>query len=254
VVVGEALGIDIGGSGIKGAPVALDRGELAGERHRIATPDGGKPGDVAATVAELVAHFDWRGPVGITFPGAIRGGLVRAAANLHRKWAGLDPAQTLARDLEHRPVVLNDADAAGLAEVTFGAAEGEAGTTLLLTLGTGIGSALIRSGELVSGTELGHLEFKGGPAEDYAAAQARKAKKLTWKAWGKRVGRYLRHLELVLAPDLFVIGGGVSRRFEKFAPHLEVETPVVPAALRNEAGIIGAAIAAAGGGKEAHRG
>ncbi|UQX02789.1 polyphosphate--glucose phosphotransferase [Streptomyces sp. RerS4] len=244
----QIFGVDIGGSGIKGAPVDLERGELARERHKVLTPRPATPDGVAGRVAEVVGAFDWSGPVGVTFPGVVTNGITRTAANVDQGWIGLDAAALLSSRLDGRPVtVLNDADAAGVAEVTHGAGRGVAGTVLLLTLGTGIGSALFRDGVLVPNTELGHLELKGHDAETRASVKAKEDGDLSWERWAHRLGRYLAHVEMLFSPDLFIIGGGVSRKPEKFLPLVEdaVRARIVPAELQNDAGIVGAAMAAA---------
>lgn len=239
------LGIDIGGSGIKGAPVDIASGALLAERIRLDTPQPASPAEVAKTVQELVRQFDWCGSVGCTFPAIVHRGTTLSAANVDKSWIGA-PAQQILADAVGLPLLLlNDADAAGLAEVTFGAAKGVAGTTIMLTLGTGIGSALIVDGHLVPNTEFGHLQFKGGIAEKYCSAKVRDDLDLKWKEYAERLNEYLNHLELLFSPDLFIIGGGISRKHEKFLPDLKLATPCVPAALRNEAGIVGAALAAA---------
>ncbi|MFC4639784.1 polyphosphate--glucose phosphotransferase [Deinococcus hohokamensis] len=240
------LGIDIGGSGIKGAPVNVSTGQLAGERHRIPTPEGARPEDVAGVVSQLVAHFGHEGPVGVTFPGIVQRGRTLSAANVDKAWIGLD-ADALFTEATGRDVTLiNDADAAGLAEARFGAGQGVAGTVLVLTFGTGIGSALIHNGVLVPNTELGHLWLREHHAETWASDRARERDDLNWKQWSKRVSGYLAHLELLFSPDLFVIGGGVSKKAEKWQEFLKVERGrVLPAALQNEAGIVGAAMMAA---------
>jgi len=239
------MGVDIGGSGIKGAPVDLSIGELGGVRHRIDTPDPSTPEAVIEVVAEIVDSFGYEGPVGCTLPSVVKHGVVFSAANIDKAWVGVDGRQMLERRLRVPVALMNDADAAGIAESTYGAAKGVPGLVCLLTLGTGIGSALFVDGALVPNTEFGHLEFKGGDAEDYASARTRKDEGLSWEEWGIRVGEYLRYVERVVSPDLFVLGGGVSRRLEKFQQHLECSTPVVPAQLRNNAGIVGAALIAA---------
>ncbi|MDX3102160.1 polyphosphate--glucose phosphotransferase [Nonomuraea angiospora] len=235
----NVLGIDIGGSGIKGAPVDIEAGELVQERLRIPTPQPSKPDEVAEAVAEIVKHFGWNGPVGVTFPGVVKDGVVLTAANVDHSWIGVDAAK-----LFGGATVLNDADAAGVAEVTYGRGRGERGTVLVLTFGTGIGSALFTEGTLVPNTELGHLELRGKDAEHRASARAREEHELSWEKWAERVEEYLRHVEMLLSPTLIVIGGGASRKADKFLPHVHLDTPVVPAALQNEAGIIGAALAA----------
>ncbi len=241
------LGIDIGGSGIKGAPVDTATGKLVAERHRIPTPEGAHPDAVKDVVVELVRHFGHAGPVGITFPGIVQHGHTLSAANVDKAWIGLD-ADTLFTEATGRDVtVINDADAAGLAEARFGAGAGVPGEVLLLTFGTGIGSALIYDGVLVPNTEFGHLYLKGDKhAETWASDRAREQGDLNWKQWAKRVSRYLQYLEGLFSPDLFIIGGGVSKKADKWQPHVATtRTRLVPAALQNEAGIVGAAMVAA---------
>jgi polyphosphate glucokinase len=241
------LGIDIGGSGIKGAPVDTETGRLVAERHRLATPEGARPDDVKRVVAELVGYFGQAGPVGVTFPGIVQHGKTLSAANVDQGWIGLD-ADALFTEATGRDVhLINDADAAGLAEVQFGAGKGVPGVVLVLTFGTGIGSALIHDGVLVPNTELGHLWLQSRHAETWASDRARERDDLNWKQWSSRVGKYLAHLELLFSPDLFVLGGGVSKKADKWLPHLQPErTRLVPAELRNDAGIVGAAMMAAG--------
>ncbi|MFC4006745.1 polyphosphate--glucose phosphotransferase [Nonomuraea purpurea] len=235
----NVLGIDIGGSGIKGAPVDTVAGKLVEERLRIPTPQPSKPDEVAESVAAIVEHFGWNGPVGVTFPGVVKEGVVLTAANVHHSWIGVDAAA-----LFGGASVLNDADAAGVAEMTFGHGRGEHGTVLVLTFGTGIGSALFIDGTLVPNTELGHLELRGKDAEHRASARIREEHELSWDKWAERVEEYLRHVEMLLSPTLIVIGGGVSKKAGKFLPHVHLDTPVMPAVLQNEAGIIGAALSA----------
>ncbi|HEY3501179.1 MAG TPA: ROK family protein [Actinocatenispora sp.] len=244
----RVLGIDIGGSGVKGAPVDTATGELVGERHRIPTPQPPKPDDVSDVVHQIVTHFDWTGRVGVTFPGVVAHGVVGTAANMERHWIGTD-AHALFTASTGRPVtVLNDADAAGVAEMQFGAGRGEHGVVVLLTFGTGIGSALFIDGKLVPNTEFGHLEIDGRDAERRAAASARERRKESWKQWSRHVDRYLQHLTALLSPDLVIVGGGVSKKADKFLPRLSLtRTRVVPATLLNEAGIVGAALTAAAG-------
>jgi polyphosphate glucokinase len=239
------LGIDIGGSGIKGAPVDQATGELTEDRLRIETPEPSTPEAVAAVVARICEHFLVDGPVGCTFPGVVHGGVVRTAANVDASWLDVDADGLFEEDTGRSFTVLNDADAAGLAEARFGPANVRHGVVLVLTFGTGIGSALLNDGDLVPNTELGHLELDGHVAEDRAAAAVRTEKDLSWADWGARVNRYLQHLERLFSPDLFVLGGGVSKKFDKFADQLDVPTEVVPATLRNEAGIVGATLVAA---------
>ena len=240
------LGIDIGGSGIKGAPVDLKTGQLVSERVRIPTPEGAKPEDVAAVVAQLAAQFPetGTGPIGVTFPGIVRGGLTLSAANVDKGWIGLD-ADALFTRAAGRPVsLLNDADAAGVAESRYGAGLGVKGVALLLAFGTGIGSALMNNGVLVPNTELGHLELSGREVEPWASGAAKDREDLSWKAWGKRVTEYLEYLERLFSPDLFIIGGGLSKKSDKWMEYLTVKTPIRPATLQNEAGIVGAALSA----------
>ncbi|WP_034387241.1 polyphosphate--glucose phosphotransferase [Deinococcus sp. YIM 77859] len=240
------LGIDIGGSGIKGAPVDTATGKLVAERYRIPTPEGAAPDAVRDVVAELVRHFGHPGPVGVTFPSIVQHGKTLSAANVDRGWIGLDADALFTRATGRDVTVINDADAAGLAEVRFGAGAGVPGVVLVLTFGTGIGSALIHDGVLVPNTELGHLYLKGDKhAETWASDRARERDDLNWKQWAKRVSRYLQYLEGLFSPDLFIIGGGVSKKADKWQPHIETKrTKLVPAALQNDAGIIGAAMMA----------
>jgi polyphosphate glucokinase len=233
----DVLGIDIGGSGIKGAPVDTSAGRLIRDRLRIPTPQPAKPQAVADVVAEITKHFSWSGPVGVTFPGVVADGVVKTAANVHHSWVGTDAAE-----LFHGARVINDADAAGLAELAFGEGKGRKGTVLLLTFGTGIGSALFTDGVLVPNTELGHLEIRGKDAEHRASDRAREQHELDWKDWAERVEEYLRHVEMLFTPSLFIIGGGVSKKADRFLPHISIDTPIVAATLQNEAGIIGAAL------------
>ncbi|MGS2641879.1 polyphosphate--glucose phosphotransferase [Streptosporangium sp. LJ11] len=242
----EALGIDIGGSGIKGAPVDVAKGRLTRERLRIPTPDPAKPEAVAAVVAEIVEHFAWDGPIGVTFPGIVVDGVARSAANVDKDWIGTDARQLFTKATGLPTAVLNDADAAGLAEVAAGAAKGRTGVVMLLTFGTGIGSALLIDGRLVPNTELGHLEIRGKEAEKRASDQAREAHDLDWDEWAEKVQEYLEHVEALFSPSLFIIGGGVSKKADRFLPHIKLRTPIVPAGLQNEAGIVGAAMAAVG--------
>ncbi|MEU6621780.1 polyphosphate--glucose phosphotransferase [Streptomyces litmocidini] len=243
----NVFGVDIGGSGIKGAPVDLGRGALAEERHKVLTPQPATPDGVAGCVAEVVTHFGWTGPVGVTFPGVVTGSTVRTAANVDKSWIGVDAGTLISDRLGGLPVtVLNDADAAGVAEMTFGAGRGRKGTVILLTLGTGIGSAVFVDGRLVPNTELGHLELKGHDAETRASTRAKEDEGLTWEHWAtKRLRKYLAHVEMLFSPELFIIGGGVSRKADKFLPLIEgVRAKIVPAELQNDAGIVGAGMAA----------
>jgi polyphosphate glucokinase len=243
----DVLGIDIGGSGIKAAPVDVSAGTLTAERVKVATPRPALPEPIADAVAGLAAGFSWTGPAGITFPGVVIGGVIHSAANLDPAWLGLDAVALFGGATGLPVTVLNDADAAGLAEMKFGAGRGEQGTVLVLTFGTGIGSALFTGGRLVPNTELGHIEIHGEDAEKRTSEHAREVHDLSWGKWAGRVGDYLQHLEALLSPDLFIIGGGISRQSDKFIPRLTgLRARVVPAALHNDAGIVGAAMAAAG--------
>ncbi|WP_424530257.1 polyphosphate--glucose phosphotransferase [Sphaerisporangium viridialbum] len=247
----NVLGIDIGGSGIKGAPVDTVAGTLLEERLRIPTPSPSAPGPVAEVVREIAEHFSWTGPVGITYPGVVVDGVTRTAANVDRAWIGLDARKLFADTTGLDVTVLNDADAAGVAEATFGAGRDRRGLVVMLTFGTGIGSALIMDGVLVPNTEFGHIEIKGHEAEHRASDHAREAHDLSWDKWAHRVQEYLEQIQALLSPSLIVIGGGVSRKADKFLPHIELTgTPLVPALLQNEAGIIGAALAARPAGHE----
>lgn len=238
----EILGIDIGGSGIKGAPVDLETGQLTRDRYKVLTPQPATPKAVAKVVVQLVEHFAWEGPIGCTLPTVVRRGVVFSAANIDKSWVGVDGEKLLSKATGLPVALLNDADAAGIAEMQFGAGRDRRGVVFTLTFGTGIGSGVFVDGHLHPNTELGHLEFKGMDAEHYAAARVREAEKLTYKQWGTRVDEFLEHLERIFSPDLFIIGGGVSRKMEKFEKYLVLDTEVVPAQLRNEAGIIGAAL------------
>jgi polyphosphate glucokinase len=243
-----AVGIDIGGTGIKGALVDTALGELASDRVKVPTPEGGDPDAVLAAVAEMVAGFgpDADGvPVGVCFPAIVRHGRTMSAANVSKRWIGLD-AETLFESALHRGIhFVNDADAAGVAEARFGAATGVDGLVIMTTLGTGIGSAFLYDGVLVPNTELGHLEIKGEDAETRASFAAKEREDLDWTQWAKRLQRYYSHVEFLFSPELFIVGGGVSKNHEEFLPLLDLETPIVPAALRNNAGILGAAWLAA---------
>ncbi len=242
----QILGIDIGGSGIKGAPVDVDTGKLTEDRYRIPTPQPSKPEAVAAVVAEIIKYFNWRGPIGCTFPAVVKKGVTLTAANVDRAWIGTN-AQSLFHKKTRCPVlVVNDADAAGIAEMKFGAGKNKSGVVIILTLGTGIGSAIFFDGVLLPNTEFGHMEVRGKDAEQRASDRARDEKELSWKKWAKRVNEVLERLEVLFSPDLFIIGGGASKEHAEFLPLLKCSARIVPAKLLNEAGIVGAAIAAKG--------
>jgi polyphosphate glucokinase len=238
------LGIDIGGTGIKGAPVETDTGSLLAERFRLPTPEGAKPDPVAAMVKEIAIQFDWHAPIGCGFPAVIRNGVAESAANISQRWIGTNAAQLFSVATQCPVYVLNDADAAGLAEVTFGAGRGVKGVILMITIGTGLGSALFINGILVPNTELGHIEVDSEDAETLASDEARKDQDLSWKKWAKRLDKYLNSLERLFSPDLMILGGGAVKKQDQFLPLITVRTNVVPAALGNDAGIVGAALAA----------
>lgn len=239
------LGIDIGGSGIKGAPVDLGRGELVQERERVDTPHGAAPKDVLDVVVEIVERFSGaiapESPVGITIPAVVRSGVVRSAANIDKAWIGTDADAMFTQRLDRPVHVVNDADAAGVAEMHYGAGRDEKGVVLLTTLGTGIGSALFVDGTLVPNTELGHLEIDGHDAETRAASSVKVEEDLSWKEWAERLQVYYSTIEKLFSPDLIIVGGGVSRKADKFLPRLDLHARIVPAQLRNSAGIVGAA-------------
>jgi polyphosphate glucokinase len=245
----RVLGIDVGGSGVKGAIVDTATGSFVGERFRIATPDPATPKAMARVVARIVKHFAWEGPVGCGMPGPIKDGRVLALANLDKSWIGVRAFEVYSEACGCPVTVLNDADAAGLAEMRFGAGRTLTGVVVITTLGTGVGSAVFVNGMLVPNTEFGQMEITGKRAEERAAARIRKERDLSWKQWAKYLDEYLRAVENVLWPDAFIIGGGVSKKAGKFLPLLTVRTPVIAASMRNEAGIVGAALGAALAGK-----
>jgi polyphosphate glucokinase len=242
----EVLGIDIGGSGIKAAPVDVTTGTLTRERIKVLTPQPAGPTAVAEAVRGLVARFGWSGKAGITFPGVVTSGVIRTAANLDPAWIGVDACELFGTATGLEVQVINDADAAGLAEMRFGAGTGHEGTVVMLTFGTGIGSALFTRGALVPNTEFGHIEIRGKDAEKRASERAREEHDLDWGHWAERVGEYMSHLERLVWPDLFIVGGGVSRKSGKFLPLIgQLQAAVVPADMLNNAGIVGAALTAA---------
>jgi polyphosphate glucokinase len=242
--VSTLLGIDIGGTGMKAAPVDTDTGELIVPRHRILTPHPATPDAMAGVVGELARHFDWTGQVGAAFPAVVTGGVARTAANVDRDWIGTDVAATFARVSGCDVTVVNDADAAGIAEMEFGAGKGRTGVVIMVTLGTGIGTAVFFDGLLIPNTELGHLKMGKKEAEQRAADSIRTSEHLSWRKWAQRLDAYLVELERLLQPDLFIVGGGVSKRHDRFLPRLHTHAEVAPARLLNEAGIVGAAVAA----------
>ncbi len=241
----EILGIDVGGTGIKGALVDTAKGVMVTERYRLRTPQPATPKLMVETIKSIVSKFEWKGPIGCGFPAPIVHGKPHLASNISSKWMKLDIVKTFVDATGCHVAVANDADVAGLAEMRFGAGRNRSGLVIIVTLGTGIGSALFMDGRLVPNTELGHIEINGKEAEPWAAEIVREKKGLSWKKWAKRVNTYLERMQLYFWPELFIIGGGVSKKHEKFFPHLTVDCEVVPAQFRNEAGIIGAATLAA---------
>jgi polyphosphate glucokinase len=244
---GHPLGIDVGGSGIKGAPVDLTKGEFVHKRLRIDTPVESTPEAVCDVIAQVVDHFDEvrsDSPIGVTIPGVVQHGVVKTAANIDKAWIGCEIEKLLEDRLQHDVVVVNDADAAGVGELEFGAAKGHQGLVILTTLGTGIGTAIFNRGVLVPNSELGHLEIDGVDAETVAASSAKTRENLSYEEWATRLQVYYRRLEDLLWPDLIVVGGGVSKDSDEFLPLLDLRTPIIPAVLKNKAGIIGAAVLA----------
>ncbi|HEX4832929.1 MAG TPA: ROK family protein [Trebonia sp.] len=242
----HVLGIDIGGTGIKGAPVDVATGKLMEARKKVDTPQPATPEAVTGVVKELAASFGWTGPTGITFPGVVTDGTVRSAANVDKGWIDTDAATMFGAALGGPVTVLNDADAAGVAEITFGAGKGVPGTVLMLTFGTGIGSALFVAGTLVPNTEFGHIEIDGKDAEKRASERAKELHDLSWHKWAGRVDEYMQHIEALLSPGLIIVGGGISKESEKWVPLLTgVRAKIVPATLLNDAGIVGGAMSAA---------
>ena len=238
----HVLGIDVGGSGIKGAPVDTETGSLLAERIRIKTPKKAEPEPVSEVVAEISRSFNWEGPIGIGFPAPIKAGVAMMAANISEKWVGTNADELFSKVTGCSCRTVNDADAAGLAEMSFGAGKGQPGTVIMVTLGTGIGTAIFHRGHLLPNTEFGHLDMKGKWAEHRASDAAREREDLSWKKYAKRLNKYLAEMESLFWPDLFIIGGGISKYSEKYLPLLEIETPVVTAQFLNEAGIVGAAL------------
>ncbi|BBZ34161.1 polyphosphate--glucose phosphotransferase [Mycolicibacterium confluentis] len=247
----HGFGIDVGGSGVKGGIVDLDTGQLVGERFKLPTPQPATPEAVAKTIADVVAHFGWTGPLGVTYPGVVTDGVVRTAANVDKSWIGTNASEVYSNALGGQAVtVLNDADAAGLAEERFGAGRDNSGVIVLLTFGTGIGSAVIHNGLLLPNTEFGHIEVDGKEAEHRAASSVKERKAWTYERWTKEVTKVLVAVENAIWPELIIVGGGISRKADKWVPLLTNRTPVVAAALQNTAGIVGAAMAAHGDGTE----
>ena len=239
----KVFGIDIGGSGIKGAPVDTASGKLIKERVKIKTPHPATPEAIVETAVEVVRQSGWSGPVGCGFPAVVKDGVVQTAANIDKAAIGFDMREALEGKLDGPVSMVNDADAAGLAEMRWGAGRDQNGVVLMLTLGTGIGTSLFVGGRLVPNTELGHIEIRGKDAEHRAAESARKREDLSWKEYAERLDEYIHRIEDLLWPDLIVIGGGISKKSEKYFPHLTTRTPLVPAEMHNDAGIAGAALA-----------
>ena len=241
------LGIDIGGTGIKSAPVDIDKGVLLEERYRVDTPHPATPKSMLEAIAGIISHWKWNGPLGCGFPGVMKNGEVYTAANLSKKWIGVNIRDAIEKISPCKASVINDADSAGLAEMKFGAGKEcnkhGGGVVLMVTLGTGVGTALFIDGHLVRNTELGHIEIDGEDAEKRTAEIHREIEGLSWKKWGKRVNKYLLHIEKLLSPDLIIIGGGISKKSDKFFPYIKIRARVVPAKMLNDAGIVGAALA-----------
>lgn len=238
----QILGVDIGGSGIKGAIVDTETGELVTERHRIPTPQPATPAAVADTVAELVKHFQWQGPIGCGFPATVVHGVAKTASNIDKTWIETDAATLFSEATQNPCFVVNDADAAGMAEFSFGAGKDKQGVVVLVTIGTGIGTAVFTNGQLLPNTEFGHIILEGQVAEHLVADSARKREDLGWNKWGKRFNKYLQRMEFLMSPDCFILGGGASKKMDKFAHQLETSAEVIPAQSLNQAGIIGAAL------------
>ena len=239
------LGVDIGGSGMKAAPVNIKSGEMLSERHRIPTPQPATPEAMAEVLKQLVAHFEWKGKVGCGFPAVVQHGVVHTATNIDKSWIETPIVDLFSKATGLTVSVINDADAAGIAELKFGAGKDRKGVVLMLTIGTGIGSALFADGQLVPNTEFGLLLFKGDIAERYASSAVRKRLKLSYDEWGKRLSEYLTYVDILTNPDLIILGGGISRKHDRFFRYFTLTKEVVPASMRNNAGIIGAAMGAA---------
>jgi polyphosphate glucokinase len=239
----QILGVDIGGSGIKGAIVDTLTGKLISERHRIETPQPATPEAIAAVLAQLVLHFNWTGPIGCGFPAAIQHGIARTASNIAKTFIGTDIDALFSEATHCSCFNVNDADAAGMAEMHFGEGSEQSGVVLLVTIGTGLGTAIFTDGKLLPNTELGHIYLENGLiAERFASDATRKIEDLGWKAWASRFNQYLATMESLFWPDLIILGGGASKKFDKFKHHLTIEAPVKPAAFLNQAGIVGAAL------------
>lgn len=241
----EVLGIDFGGSGIKGAPVDTKRGKLLDKRYRIETPSPASPEDVSTVIKEIVNYFKWNGPLGVAFPTVVQNGIIKTAANIDKSWIGVNASELIKSKTNLPTYVVNDADAAGMAEMKFGAGKDRLGSVLMVTVGTGIGTVLFTRGKLVTNTELGHIYLKSGiDAEEYASDAVRKKENLDWKEWAQRFDVYLHEMHRLFWPELIIIGGGISKKPENFISYITVDTEIVMAQSKNEAGIIGAAVAA----------
>lgn len=241
----EVLGIDIGGSGIKGALVDAVTGKMLTKRHRIPTPEGRKPKDMARVVAEIVKYFDHKGPIGVGFPTVIKHGVCKSPGNLHKKWLGVNVEELFSAEIGSPVTVINDADAAGFATMNYGIGQGKKGLVVMITIGTGLGSGAFFNGELIPNFELGQIPYKKyKKIELWAADSAKEREGLTYQQWGKRFNKFLQYVELIIAPDLIILGGGASKDFDEYKNCITIETPVAPAELRNAAGIVGAAAAA----------
>jgi polyphosphate glucokinase len=247
MAVKKILGVDVGASGTKGAIVDVETGELLTERLRLPTPKSGRPDEMAKTFAELVRLLDWEGPIGCGFPAIIKDGVACSAANIHKDWIGTDVSSLFGEATGQNVFVLNDADAAGLTEISFGKGKGKRGVTLIITIGSGLGSALFVNGQLVPNTELGHLFLRGHEkvAEFYASSGARKREGLGYAVWGKRLDEFLLHIDRLFSPNQIILGGGISRKYDLYKEYLTLETLITPAAYQNRAGAIGAAMFAA---------
>jgi polyphosphate glucokinase len=239
----KVLGVDIGGSGIKGAPVDTETGQMLAARFRLPTPDSARPEPMIDIVAEIGQYFNWSGQIGCGYPGVVRNGVTLTASNVSKKWIGFNAAAQIAERTGCPVCVVNDADAAGLAEMSFGAGRNRKGVVLVVTIGTGLGTALFTDGKLLPNTELGHIVLDGEDAESRASDAARKTEKLSWKKWGLRFNRYLHELDRLFWPDLIILGGGTSKKYDKFSSYLDVPVEIVTAQMLNEAGIVGAALA-----------
>ncbi len=241
----ELLGIDVGGSGIKGALVNVETGKLTSERHRIPTPQPATPENVAKTIKELVTHFNWKGKVGCGFPTPLQHAKCLTGGNLNKDWKGTQVDALFNKETGNEFFIINDADAAGLAEMNFGAGKNVKGVVIMITIGTGIGSGIFLDGKLLPNSELGHVLYKNGDIfEKYASDAARKRDDLSKKKWGKRLHEYFEHINLLLSPDLFIVGGGASKKLDRLEKQFKLAVPIVPAEAENNAGIIGAALAA----------